>query len=250
MSIIDSFPDRVGHLFQRVNGTTKVHKVMIPLNLVDRVIKVAQVSHILLDLRKVLMFSIYTRVDWALKSSEIRNFGLNFTEFMIAVHIVHWPHQSFDIIQHPFHFSKLILMTNIINRATKIFDLDQILLDLVELMITIDTVYWIVESLKICQLPFYVLESMVSLLKTKHRSCQAFECVNFPLNLIEMMGRVNITPYWIMCLLESFQMTVDLVKVMVSIYFVHGVLKTLQARHMLLYLVKLMTVLLTVNGTL
>ena len=100
-------------------------------------------------LSEVLVLSFHARVDWTLQRFQIRDLRLNLLELVSAVNIVDRTDQALDVVQHPFNLRKLVGVTHIIYWTTEVLDLDQVLLNFIEFVVSLNRVDRIVQGLDV-----------------------------------------------------------------------------------------------------
>ena len=80
---------------------------------------------------------------------------------MLPVNAVHWIVQGLEVRYPAFHIHESMLMLHSVNRACKIFDVVQVLLDFLELMTPVNIQNRVVKVLEVCYLPFHIHECML-----------------------------------------------------------------------------------------
>ena len=101
--------------------------------------------------------------------------------------IVHWTIHCFELKHHLLYLIEGIDMINIIDRSSKIFNINQILLDFIKLMFSVDVINWIVQCLDVCYLSFNILECMGSFFNRVNRTSKLLNRFYFSLNFIKVM---------------------------------------------------------------
>merc|ERR1719462_763392 len=143
---------------------------------------------------------------------------------MFSVNAVHWIIQGLQVSYLSFYIHEGMLMFNSVNGSGKIFDVIKILLYLVELMTSVNVENRIVKVLQICNLPFNVHEDVLVLHRV-YWTGQILQCLNFSLDLVEVVPVVNILPDWEVHLLEGVEALHDFVVLVFSLNLVHGIVE-------------------------
>jgi len=152
---------------------------------------------------------------------------------MLPVDAVHWIVQGLEVCYLSFHIHEGMLMLHSVNRACKIFDVVQVLLDLLELMTPIDIQNWVVKILEVCYLPFHIHECML-MFDSVNGTSKILKTLYFSFNFIEVVSVVNILPDWEIHLLEGVKALQDFTELMLTVYVKDRIVQSLQVCQILL----------------
>jgi len=168
---------------------------------------------------------------------------------MLPVDAVHWIVQGLEVCYLSFHIHEGMLMLHSVNRACKIFDVVQVLLDLLELMTPIDIQNRVVKILEVCYLPFNIHECML-MFNSVNGTCKILQTLHFLFDFIEVVSVVNILPDREVHLLESVKALQDFTVLVFSINLVNRIVEGFQVGQIFLNFCKVVSSLYCVNRTL
>jgi len=144
---------------------------------------------------------------------------------MLSIDAVHWIVQGLEISYLPFHIHEGMLMFHSVNRACKVFDVIQVLLDLIELMTPVDIQNRVIKILKICNFSLNVHERML-VLNSVDGARKVFDVIKVLLDLIELMSVVHIFSHREVHLLQSVKALQDLTILVLTVYMKNRIIES------------------------
>ena len=114
---INSFSDRITHLFERVHLSSEIQIMMFSFNFIKGMAQVSQISHSSFNVTKISMLSVDPIIYGSLKILQSFNLLFNFIKLVTVVLRINRSSQSFQFKHHLLNLIEFVDMVNVIDRS-------------------------------------------------------------------------------------------------------------------------------------